>query len=366
MASPRQAAGWASPRPTSSRTLREVVGDRRGRTTVLREEHRRASRRVSPGCPIPGGGLPPLPAFVSCPALLDEANEEACASPGTCRPSPHRGGSYAAGEESDFSCAASELSGRSTARPSRARSPTGSLCGADWWGHNEASETDSCRDDDAMSTVSSRSSLSACSEFSIGSAATRPPRAAAPRPHTATVLSSTGSFPSALERAQSDLACLSLARSMSVGYLQAGARMPAEFEAIFSKARHGRYKEVNALLEFGADVDGTDARGNTPLHAACQGGSLKTVKALLRRGCETNAQNFQGNTPLHYAFAYKYEDVAEYLIRKGGALADVRNVHGLTPREGLGTKLALERSSADPNGSFSSAGDASPKSAHLL
>jgi hypothetical protein len=40
---------------------------------------------------------------------------------------------------------------------------------------------------------------------------------------------------------------------VSVGYLQAGARMPAEFEAIFSKARHGRYKEVNALLEFGAD-----------------------------------------------------------------------------------------------------------------
>ena len=59
--------------------------------------------------------------------------------------------------------------------------------------------------------------------------------------------------------------------------------MPAEFEAIFSKARHGRYKEVNALLEAGANVDGTDARGNTPLHAACQGGSLKTVKALLRR-----------------------------------------------------------------------------------
>jgi len=153
---------------------------------------------------------------------------------------------------------------------------------------------------------------------------------------------------------------------MSVGYLQPGARMPAEFEAIFSKARHGRYKEVNALLEAGANVDGTDARGNTPLHAACQGGSLKTVKALLRRGCESNAQNYQGNTPLHYAFAYKYEDVAEYLMRKGGALVDVRNVHGLAPREGLGTKLALERSSADPNGSFSSAGDASPKSAQLL
>ena len=57
------------------------------------------------------------------------------------------GGGSAAGEESDFSCAASELSGRSTARPSRARSPNGSLCGGDWWGHDAASETDSCLDE---------------------------------------------------------------------------------------------------------------------------------------------------------------------------------------------------------------------------
>ena len=126
-----------------------------------------------------------------------------------------------------------------------------------------------------------------------------------------------------------------------------GDRMPVEFEGIFSKARHGRYKEVNEILEAGALIDGVDDRGNTPLHAACQGGSLKTVKTLLRRGCETNAQNHQGNTPLHYALAYKYDDVAQYLVRKGGAIVEIRNVYGLTACEGLGNKLALERSTME-------------------
>lgn len=117
------------------------------------------------------------------------------------------------------------------------------------------------------------------------------------------------------------------------------------------------------MLDAGALIDGTDANGNTALHAACQGGSLKAVKALLRRGCETNAQNRQGNSPLHYAFAYKYQEVAEYLMRKGGALPDVRNVHGLCAYEGLGTKTALEHSGTDACSiSLNSTGDLSPKS----
>lgn len=145
--------------------------------------------------------------------------------------------------------------------------------------------------------------------------------------------------------------------------MQIGERMQREFEGIFSKARNGRYKEVSEMLDAGALIDGTDANGNTALHAACQGGSLKAVKALLRRGCETNAQNRQGNSPLHYAFAYKYQEVAEYLMRKGGALPDVRNVHGLCAYEGLGTKTALEHSGTDACSiSLNSTGDLSPKS----
>jgi hypothetical protein len=338
--------------PVPAMTLREVLqqrtpGDRK-RTSVLRAGALDSlARCTSPASPS-AGALPPLPAFMSCPELLADPS---CAAPSA---------RTATGEESDVNSAVSMLSGRSTVMPSTASTPTGSSAPSPrhWWAHEtprryESEDADSWRDDDSVSTVSSISAISTCSERSTATGAEKPRKV---RPHTATVRSSTGSIAS-LDRAQSGLACLSLGRSLSGRHVQTGERMPAEFEAIFSKARHGRYKEVNELLEAGAPIDGVDARGNTPLHAACQGGSLKTVKTLLRRGCETNAQNHQGNTPLHYAFSYKYEEVAEYLVRKGGAVIEIRNLFGLTAVEGLGNKLALERSSMDQDTWHHSSGE---------
>jgi hypothetical protein len=342
--------GPATMRPVSAMTLGEVMRQRapageRKRTSVLKAGARdQPVRCASPSSPS-AAALPPLPAFMSCPELLSENASAA---------SPRQSARTAAGEESDFSSAASMLSGRSTVMPSMASTPTGSSAPSPrhWWTYEtprryESEDADSGRDDDdSVSTVSSISAVSTCSERSTAPHSEKIRRA---RPHTAIVRSSAGSSVS-LDRAQSDLACLSLGRS----HVQLGDRMPAEFETIFSKARHGRYKEVNELLEAGALLDGVDERGNTPLHAACQGGSLKTVKTLLRRGCETNAQNYQGNTPLHYAFAYKYEEVAQYLVRKGGALTEIRNIYGLTACEGLGNKLALEPSAPQHDASYHS------------
>ena len=350
--------------------------------------------------------LPPLPGFMSHPALLEDGESTPLPAPaaspsggahprlasGEARPraswlGAHHDKPGAQPDSSDESEtarsreAASVISGRSTVvgshescASSRAQSPR-------HWppdsGRHWGSDTDSCRDDDSMSMASSVSSISTiststtCSERSPsgpgGARASFGAQAASgrrpPRPHTAVTRHSIGSIASSLEQAHIDLSGQRLERHPSGGEggrpghdvtwggedsppgakALAPLRMQAEFECIFSKARHGRYKEVSELLEAGALVDGVDGRGNTPLHAACQGGSLKTVKALLRRGCETNAQNHQGNTPLHYALAYRYQDVAEYLLRKGGALSDIRNAAGLTASEGLGTKSALER-----------------------
>ena len=55
----------------------------------------------------------------------------------------------------------------------------------------------------------------------------------------------------------------------------------------------------------------------------------------------TRTQNVRGHTPLHFAYAYGYEELGEYLVKKGGADANIRNVYGLTCFEGLGIKTPL-------------------------
>lgn len=342
-----------SHRPATAKTLKEVVGDRK-RAFVLRVEAKGSPARCSsPMSPL-RAPLPLMPAYMSSPVLLEEESERAPlgslrATWRGAQPDPARA---SWGEDSDVSDtpAPSVLSGRSTVTMSVGSTPTASRVQSprNWWGHEAASETDSHRDDDTISVASSVSSVSTCSVSTCserGSAMlSLPARPRMARPHTAIGRRSTGSLPSSLDRAQRDFAYMTLGQSGGGSSVVEHTRMPAEFEAIFSKARHARYKDVNELLQAGAPADGVDARGNTPLHAACQGGSLKTVKVLLRHGCETNAQNDQGNTPLHYAFAYKYDEVAEYLMRKGGALPEICNMYGLSAYEGLGTKMALESS----------------------
>jgi hypothetical protein len=337
-----------SHRPATAKTLKEVVGDRK-RAFALRTEAKGSPARCSsPMSPLIAP-LPLMPAYMSSPMLLEEEREKVPhgslrATLRGAHPDPARA---SCGEDSDVSDtqAPSVLSGRSTVTMSVGSTPTASCMHSprSWWGHEAASETDSHRDDDTVSVTSSVSSVSTCSERGP-SMLSMPIRPRMARPHTAIGRHSTGSLPSSLDRAQRDLAFLTLGQSGGESSVVEHTRMPAEFEAIFSKARHGRYKDVNELLQAGAPADGVDARGNTPLHAACQGGSLKTVKVLLRHGCETNAQNDQGNTPLHYALAYRYNEVAEYLMRKGGALPEICNMYGLSAREGLGTKMALESS----------------------
>lgn len=61
----------------------------------------------------------------------------------------------------------------------------------------------------------------------------------------------------------------------------------------------------------------------------------RLAKACLRRGADINGQNHTGNTPLHFAFAYGFDKLGDYLISKG-ADPGVRNTSGLTPYEGLG------------------------------
>ena len=95
-----------------------------------------------------------------------------------------------------------------------------------------------------------------------------------------------------------------------------GGRSPpseSELQEVFSRIRHSRTKEAEALFKKGVPADMTDGAGNSLLHVACVNNQRKAAKLVLKwTDFKTtppaldviNRQNHQGNTALHYCFAY--------------------------------------------------------------
>jgi hypothetical protein len=114
--------------------------------------------------------------------------------------------------------------------------------------------------------------------------------------------------------------------------------LAADFERVCSLCRHGKFAEVEALVnqpDWNVPVDYQNDMGNTLLHVVAQNGNKRLVKLSLRRGADLNVANLTGQTALHFAFGYGYDEVGEYLVKKG-ADDSIRNADGLTCYEGLG------------------------------
>ena len=116
--------------------------------------------------------------------------------------------------------------------------------------------------------------------------------------------------------------------------------LAADFKKICSLARHGKYEEVENMMnqsDWEVPINYTDEQGRTLLHVVCQNGNKRLAKLCLRRGIKINAQTLTGQTALHYAFGYGFASLGEYLISKG-ADDSIRNSEGLTCYEGLESK----------------------------
>lgn len=67
-------------------------------------------------------------------------------------------------------------------------------------------------------------------------------------------------------------------------------------------AQYGQAAALYHLaLKWGADLDGVDYDGRTPLHWAAYKGFADTVRLLLVMGCRGNLPDKEGCTPLHWA-----------------------------------------------------------------
>lgn len=103
---------------------------------------------------------------------------------------------------------------------------------------------------------------------------------------------------------------------------------------VFSTARHGRHKEVEASLAAGFDPSWQDQFGNTLFHVACQNGIKRIAKLAIKYGGDMDCQNLKGNTGVHFLFAYGYQEIGEYFIEKG-ASDEIVNELGKNCRTGI-------------------------------
>jgi uncharacterized protein len=101
-------------------------------------------------------------------------------------------------------------------------------------------------------------------------------------------------------------------------------------ELLFVAARMGRDDVIPALVQAGADLEGTDPKGYTALILASYNGQESTTALLLSHGARVDAGDSErGNTAL-MGIAFKgYALIAELLI-DGGADVNKRNFAGQT------------------------------------
>ena len=73
-----------------------------------------------------------------------------------------------------------------------------------------------------------------------------------------------------------------------------------------------------------------DGDGTRLLHIACKGGSVQVVEALLDFGADVDVQDMFDDAPLHYAAPHNKADVCRVLLTRG-ANPDATNSDGETP-----------------------------------
>jgi ankyrin repeat protein len=79
-------------------------------------------------------------------------------------------------------------------------------------------------------------------------------------------------------------------------------------------------EEIARLLDHGADINGVDKHGKTPLIHASRYGNLPTMKLLLARGALVNLADAHGWTPLHFAANNGCKESITTLIDAGAEL----------------------------------------------
>merc|ERR1740117_296042 len=87
---------------------------------------------------------------------------------------------------------------------------------------------------------------------------------------------------------------------------------------------------MNSLLRAGSDVQATDSKGRTPLHAATRHNRIENMQLLVENGARIETEDMKGDRSLHMAAAKGHMDALKQLVEFGSDLSTT-NAAGKTP-----------------------------------
>ena len=120
-----------------------------------------------------------------------------------------------------------------------------------------------------------------------------------------------------MKRLAISMSILVIVLSCGAGFVLAGVDEGRPAKSLHQAAVDGDMNNVKALISSGADINGKNMMGWTPLHAAVRNQQKIVAEFLIGKGADVNAKNNSGQTPLHFAIEFGQKDVVELMIAKG-------------------------------------------------
>jgi ankyrin repeat protein len=90
-------------------------------------------------------------------------------------------------------------------------------------------------------------------------------------------------------------------------------RNPNGRRALNWAAWYNHVPVIEQLLAVGAEIDGVNNTGFSPLHHAAEAGSPDAARALIARGADPSLTNFAGRAPIQTARAKGHDELVEIL-----------------------------------------------------
>ena len=76
---------------------------------------------------------------------------------------------------------------------------------------------------------------------------------------------------------------------------------------------NGNFETTVMLVDFGAEVDKKNDRGQTPLAGVCFKGYIEIVKVLVKAGANIYENNGMGTTPIMFASMFGNSEIVKFL-----------------------------------------------------